>query len=89
MVWPRYTGRNVLILCPFHPPPLHHQATRRIAKLEQDIKKMEKLEGNVGKLETGAGNVETSLARVEGEMKRMERLVDGQMLIWADAAIKH
>ena len=54
-----------------------HQATRRIAKLEQDIKKMEKLEGNVGKLETGAGQVETSLARVEGEMKRIERLEAG------------
>merc|ERR1719225_684438 len=56
---------------------LSEQATRRIAKLEQDIKKieldvkkMEKLEGNIGKLE----NVETSLARVEQDIRKLEKL---------------
>ena len=45
-----------------------HQATRRIAKLEQDIKKMEKLEGNVGKLETGAAT--EVLGQVAGQVVR-------------------
>ena len=45
-----------------------HQATRRIAKLEQDIKKMEKLEGNVGKLETGAAT--EVLDQVAGQVVR-------------------
>ena len=45
-----------------------HQATRRIAKLEQDLKKMEELEGNVGKLETGAAT--EVLGQVAGQVVR-------------------
>ena len=57
-----------------------HQATRRIAKLEQDIKKMEKLEGNVGKLETGAAT--EVLGQVAGQVVRERKGINNIWGIW-------
>ena len=50
------------------------QATRRIAKLETDIKKVERLEAGVGKVEATVTKVEGSVGKVEGELRRLDRL---------------